>query len=75
MTVQIEKKEIRHRVKSMIYEDAEDSYEGAFVVEGQHPNELQQQREWSIDSGASKQYDMVQRKSSRLSVVYRATFW
>lgn len=64
MTVQIEKKRNNtHRVKSMIYEDAEDSYEGAFVVECQRPNELQQQRV----------VDMAQRKSSRLSAVYRAT--
>lgn len=42
-----------HKAKSMVHEDTEDSFDGAFVVNESSQNDLQHE-DWLIDSGASK---------------------
>ena len=43
-----------HKAKSMVCEDADNSSESAFVAKEKNQNEIPQQVEWLIDSGASK---------------------
>ncbi|CAK6974377.1 Retrovirus-related Pol polyprotein from transposon TNT 1-94 [Scomber scombrus] len=48
------KKKKIHKAKSMMCEDTEESSESAFVVKATNQNEMSQQSQWLIDSGASK---------------------
>ncbi|CAK6958626.1 Retrovirus-related Pol poly from transposon TNT 1-94 [Scomber scombrus] len=48
------KKKKIHKAKSMMCEDTEESSESAFVVKETNQNEMSQQAQWLIDSGASK---------------------